>query len=169
MEHIFIVASVALNGIFVGASLDQSMKQLPARRRIGVVVYSAYSRAADEGRSLAWYLILGVGAGVTTVAAATTAWFEDPSAPWTTLLVMAALSVIQTFATVTPMNFSRRHNVEEAELHQLFERFARWQNLRSIVQLLGVVGIPWFACLQAWLSFFVISKLRASGVRFPVR
>ena len=75
MEHILIVASVALNGIFAGASLDQSMKQLPARRRIGVV-YSAYSRAADEGRGLAWYVILGVGAAVTTVAAATTAWFE---------------------------------------------------------------------------------------------
>ena len=140
MEHILIVASVALNGIFAGASLDQSMKQLPARRRIGVV-YSAYSRAADEGRGLAWYVILGVGSAVTTVAAATTTWFEDPSAPWTTLLVMAgALSAIQTFATVTPMNFSRRHNVEEAELHQLFERFARWQNLRSIVQLLALLA-----------------------------
>ena len=141
MGHILIISSVALNGIFAGASLDQSMKQLPARRRIGVVVYSAYSRAADEGRGLAWYVILGVGTAVTTVAAATTTWFEDPSAPWTTLLVMAgALSVIQTFATVTPMNFSRRHNVEEAELHQHFERFARWQNLRSIVQLLALLA-----------------------------
>jgi hypothetical protein len=143
MEHILIIVSVGLNGVFAGASLDQSMKQLPARRRIGFVVYSAHSRAADEDRGLAWYVILGVGAAIAAVAAATTTCFEDPSAPWTTLLGMAgALSVIQTFATarVTPTNFGRRHNVEEAELHQLFETFARRQNLRSIVQLLALLA-----------------------------
>lgn len=31
------------NGIAAGASLDQSIKQLPVRHRIGVVAYSAYS------------------------------------------------------------------------------------------------------------------------------
>jgi hypothetical protein len=133
MEHILIIASVALNGMFAGVSLDQSVQQLSVRRRIGVV-YSACSRAADEGRGLAWYAILGVGAAVTTVAAATTTWFEDPSAPRTTLLGMAgALSVIQTFATVTSVNFSQPHGV-------LSENFARWQHLRSIVQLLALLA-----------------------------
>lgn len=143
MEHILIIVSVGLNGIFAGASLDQSMKRLPARRRIGIVVYSAYSRAADKGRSLGWYVILGIVATVTTVAAATTTWFEDPLAPRTTLLGMAgALSVIQTFATARaiPMNFSRPPNVEGADLQQPFETFARWQHLGSIVQLLTLLA-----------------------------
>ena len=35
------------NGILAGASLDQSIKQLPSREKIGAVRYSEYSRAAD--------------------------------------------------------------------------------------------------------------------------
>jgi hypothetical protein len=35
-----LIAATALNGLLAGASLDQSIKQLPARRRIGVLSYS---------------------------------------------------------------------------------------------------------------------------------
>jgi hypothetical protein len=42
-----LVVATAVTGVLAGASLDQSVKQLPARRKIGAVAYSRYSRAAD--------------------------------------------------------------------------------------------------------------------------
>jgi hypothetical protein len=42
------VASAALiDGLLAGAGLDQIVKQLPSRRRIGPVAYSKYFMAAD--------------------------------------------------------------------------------------------------------------------------
>jgi hypothetical protein len=67
---LLVIAATALDGLLAGASLDQSIKQLPARRRIGVIAYSAYSRAADMGTGILWYAILGVGAALLTIVAA---------------------------------------------------------------------------------------------------
>jgi len=44
-----------------GASLDQSIKQLPARHCLNVA-YSAYSQASDLGNGIVFYAVLGVGA-----------------------------------------------------------------------------------------------------------
>jgi hypothetical protein len=49
------LAAVLANGVLVGASLDQSIKQLPARKKIGSVAYSNYSRAADLGNGVPFY------------------------------------------------------------------------------------------------------------------
>ena len=54
-----LVAAVIGNGLLVGASLDQVIKQLPARHRIGVVAFSDYSRAGDLGHGIAWYAASG--------------------------------------------------------------------------------------------------------------
>ena len=62
-----VLAATAADGLLAGASLDQSLKQLPARRRIGVVPYSSYSRASDLGNGIAFYGILGVGAAALTI------------------------------------------------------------------------------------------------------
>ncbi len=58
---LLIAAATALDGVATGASLDQTIKQLPARHRIGVVAFSAYNRAADRGTG---GLVLYAGAGV---------------------------------------------------------------------------------------------------------
>ncbi len=68
-----VIAATALNGIVVGASLDQSIKQLPARRRIGVIAYSTYSRASNLDNGIAWYASVGVGALLLTLGAAVVA------------------------------------------------------------------------------------------------
>ena len=59
---VLVIIATALDGLLAGASLDQSIKQLPARRRMGVIAFSAYSRAADLGTGLIWYPVLGIGA-----------------------------------------------------------------------------------------------------------
>ncbi len=56
-----VIVATAVNGILVGASLDQSIKQLPARHKTGVIAYSAYSQASDLGNGIAWYVLLGSG------------------------------------------------------------------------------------------------------------
>lgn len=67
------LATVVANGLLAGASLDQSIKQVPARRTIGSTAYAAYARAADGGNGIAWYATLGVGtAALTLVTTATT-------------------------------------------------------------------------------------------------
>ena len=58
------LAAAAATGLLAGASLDQSIKQLPARRRIGIEAYSAYSQASDLGNGIFFYGVLGVGAAL---------------------------------------------------------------------------------------------------------
>ena len=67
------MAATAAGGLLAGASLDQSIRQLPTWHRIGLVAYSEYSRASDLGPGVLWYAILGVGAAVLTIAAAVAA------------------------------------------------------------------------------------------------
>ena len=66
---VLIVVATALNGIAAGASLDQSIKQLPARHRIGAVAYATYSQAGDLGNGLFWYAGLGMCAVLVSLAA----------------------------------------------------------------------------------------------------
>ena len=59
-----LVAATTLSGILAGASLDQSIQQLPARHQVGVVAYSRYSQASDldAKRGIAGYTGLGLDA-----------------------------------------------------------------------------------------------------------
>jgi hypothetical protein len=142
-----VVAATAADGLLAGASLDQSIKQLPARHKIGLVAYSAYSRASDLGPGILWYAILGVGAAVLTVAAAVLAVFEGvPSARATPLYVAAALAVLHSLATTqaAPTNFSQRRVAnDEAALAAVFDRFERWQTLRATLQVLNFGAMLW--------------------------
>jgi hypothetical protein len=64
----------------VGAGLDQSIKQLPARHRIGPAAFAAYSQAADLHNGIPWYAILGLGTAALTLFAATVGR-RDPTRP----------------------------------------------------------------------------------------
>jgi len=141
------VGATALDGILAGASLDQSIKQLPARHRMGVVAFSAYSRAADLGNGIFWYALLGVGAAVITIAAAVAALVSGSLPGQTLPLVIAAiLSVLHSLATsqAAPTNFSQRKvQNDEVALALVFDRFARWQTLRALLQALTFAAMLW--------------------------
>ena len=65
-----VALATAVDGLLAGASLDQSIKQLPARHRIGILAFSAYSQASDQANGVLWYAALGIGgAGLTLTAA----------------------------------------------------------------------------------------------------
>ncbi len=140
ITFLLLVAAVALNGVVVGATLDQSIKQLPARHRMGAVQYSTYSRAADLGNGIAWYGSVGVGSVLVTIAAAVAIFVRNsgsPFAPW--IYSAALLSVLHSLVTMqaAPLMFrQKRHNNDEAALTAIFNRFERWQTLRALLQVL---------------------------------
>ncbi len=148
------VAAVAADGLLAGASLDQSLKQLPARHRIGAIAYAAYTRAADLGPGIVWYAVLGVGAALVTVAAALAAVAQRIAAPVTVpLLAAAALAILHSLATTqaAPTMFRQRQvpQTEEA-LGAVFARFARWQTVRVALQVLTLAAVLW--ALIAWFA-----------------
>jgi len=144
-DLLLIAAATAANGIVTGASLDQSIKQLPARRKIGMIAFSAYSQAADLGPGIVWYVTIGVGAAVLTILAAVVVFVQaTPVAQVWPLYVAAGLSVVHTLATAraAPTNFSQRRVAGDAErLAQVFATFERWQTVRVVVQTLTYAAI----------------------------
>lgn len=134
-----IAVATAVDGLLAGASLDQSIKQLPARHRIGVLAFSAYSRASDQANGVAWYAALGVGGAVLTLAAAAAAVLAAASAQQRQPLLLAGgLSIAHTLTTAraAPINISQRSvGDDERALERIFDRFERWQTARAILQL----------------------------------
>ncbi|HYZ00932.1 MAG TPA: hypothetical protein VFA92_05510, partial [Candidatus Binatia bacterium] len=95
-----LLAALLSNGVLAGSSLDQSIKQLPARRRIGVVAYSEYSKAGDLGHGIAWLAALGVGAAVLTVVAALVGLLARPEPlAAAALVVILVLTLAHSFIT----------------------------------------------------------------------
>lgn len=142
-----LVAAVIGNGLLVGASLDQVIKQLPARHRIGVVAFSDYSRAGDLGHGIAWYAALGIGAALLTVIAAVVGLADPASTPAAAALWLALLlTVAHSFTTVraAPLNFSQRAAAgDAARLAAIFDRFERWSTARATFQVLTLVSVTW--------------------------
>jgi hypothetical protein len=137
---ILVAVATAADGILAGASLDQSIKQLPARHKIGMVAFSAYSRAADLGPGIVWYALIGVGGAVLTIAAAVVVSVQAvPVERAWPLYAAAGLSVAHSLATAwaAPTNFSQRQVAgDEERLRAIFARFVRWQAVRAVLQVL---------------------------------
>jgi hypothetical protein len=148
---VLLVAALAFNGALAGASLDQSLKQLPARRKIGAEAFSAYLRAADLGPGIAFYATLGVGAAVTAIAFALAVWWIGPAAQALRAPAYAAgiLSLLHSIVTgfAAPVNFSQlRHPLgagDEQEIARIIDRFARLQGVRCALQVATFALLLW--------------------------
>ncbi len=131
--------ATTVDGLLAGASLDQSIKQLPARHRIGMRAFSAYSRASDQAMGLLWYAPLGITGAALTLAAAAWGMTLGLSGQERLLLLLAAALAIAhslTTARAAPINWSQRAVADdETALAELFCRFERWQAARAILQL----------------------------------
>jgi hypothetical protein len=137
-----VVAATASIGLLAGASLDQSIKQLPARHRIGAVAYSQYSRAADLGNGILFYGILGVVAALLNMATAIAAYWQGvPPHQANPIYIGAVFAILHSLTTTqaAPTNFSQRKVPadDEAALASVFDRFTSWQNIRCALQILN--------------------------------
>ncbi len=150
---ILIVATTVLCGIAAGTGLDVSIRQLPARHRIGVIAYSAYSRATDLGTALLWYPILGVSIPLLTLAAAAVAFIGHVApAHAIPIYVAAALWVVHLLLTLiwAVPTLSRQRQVaadDEKQLVDIFNRFERVQTVRAINGVL-IFGIMLWALVS---------------------
>lgn len=135
---ILVVATTVLCGIAAGTGLDVSIRQLPAWHRIGVIAYSAYSRAADLRARRLWYPILGISIPLLTLAAAAVAFFGHVAlAHAIPIYVAAALWVVHLLLTLiwAVPTLSRQRQVaadDEKQLVDIFNRFERVQTVRAI-------------------------------------
>jgi hypothetical protein len=141
------IGAAVAAGLLAGTSLDQSIKQLPARHRIGIQAYSAYSQASDLANGILFYAVLGIGAALLAIAFAIAAHLAD--APASTRLpanLGAALAVLHSLATAqaAPANFSQRQaQGDPVALTRVFDRFARWQTVRVALQLAAFGAQLW--------------------------
>src|SRR3954463_7741005 len=70
--------TTAVTGLLAGASLDQSIKQLPARHTLGATTFSRYSQAADLANGVVLYAGLGIAVLVLNLAAAVMIHLQAP-------------------------------------------------------------------------------------------
>jgi len=146
------LATAAIVGPLAGMSLDQAAKQLPARHRIGVVAYSAYSRAADLKNGVYLYPPLGIAAVICGLAAALAGHLQGlPSETLLPLDLGAALAVAHAAVTAkaAPINLSQHKldPADETRLARVFDRFALWNGVRAILQVANFAASLWATVL----------------------
>jgi len=134
-----VVAATVFTGLLAGASLVQSIIQLPTRHRLGVIAYSQYSRASDLGNGIFLYGTLGVGAALLNIAAGIVAYWQDISSHRSSPIYIGALfAVLHSLATTqaAPSLFRQRQVSadDEALLSSIFDKFTRWQTIRCVLQ-----------------------------------
>ncbi|SRR6266480_6159437 len=141
------LSAAATTGLLAGASLDQLIKQLPARHRIGIEAYSAYSQAADLGNGILFYSMLGVGSALLAVAAAVVVCLAAlPGAVSVPAVLGALFAVLHSLTTAraAPTNFSqRRVQGDPAALSRVFNRFTRWHAARTVLQMINFGVLLW--------------------------
>ena len=147
-----LLAALLVNGLLAGASIDQSIKQLPARHRIGVVAYSEYSKAADLGNGLILYPLLGIGGALIAIIAAVVGILSQPSGQamitlWLVIILTIAHSAVTSLAA--PTNISQRNATgNEERLTALFDRFVKLQAIRMPLQFFAFLALAWALVAQ---------------------
>jgi len=152
----FVLLGVAttVNGLLAGASADQSIEQLPARHRIGMGAYRAYSQASHMANGRFWLIPLGIGGAALTLAAAIWALRLNLSARRSVPVYLGGgLALAHTLSTVKAgsINWSlapwqsaeRKVADDEVVLADILQQFERWQALRASLQFLTFAVTVW--------------------------
>jgi hypothetical protein len=140
LEFALLAVAVIVNGLLSGASFDKAVTQLPARRKIGLRAMAEYHRATDLGPGLFLYPALGLGAPLLTWATAVVLFQgRDVSAGaifWIAVGVVLSIGHVITTAMAAPSLLRLRKGIlPEKELGELYQRFATWSGVRSVLQV----------------------------------
>jgi hypothetical protein len=138
-----VLAAVVANAITAGATLDQAIKQLPARHRMGVVAFSRYSQAGDLSRGVPWYATIGCSAvGLGLAAATDTVRSGVPGRRRALLAAAATVGHMLITAWAAPLNFSQRSVGDDpAALARIFDRFETLNAVRAGLQLTALAAL----------------------------
>lgn len=127
--------AIGLTGLLCGASLDQSIKQLPSRHRIGVRKFSEYVKAADLKNGVLWYAILGVGGSLFTILTGILVWQKMPDSHFSIFIYISAFAALGQIISTTqaaPAYFSLKKNDTEEDLRRILNKFERIQTIRTL-------------------------------------
>lgn len=141
-----LLSATIINAIMVGATLDQSIKQLPARHRIGPLAYASYAKAADFAGGLRYYPVLGAATLLATPAAATAGMLDQPTNHQAIALITAAAGAIAhtlVTARAAPTFLSLRQITDEQTAAAILNRFTHLQTLRATLQILTAAATIW--------------------------
>lgn len=160
MRHLawlsLVAVAAVVDGLLAGASLDQSIEQLPARHRIGVRAYSAYSRASHLANGRFWLVPLGLGGAAITIAAAIWAAVLDlqRDRAWPIFVAgLLALGHALVNLRAVSINLSQwRVGQDDVALASILRRFARWQGVRAALQGLTFAATVWALTVNAGRS-----------------
>lgn len=149
---VLLAVATLVDGLLAGASLDQSIEQLPARHRIGTAAYSAYSRAAHLGRGRFWLIPLGLGGAALTIAAGvwglTFGLSADGALPLAAGIALAVAHTVST-AVAAPLNASQwRPGTDVATVAAILDGFERRQAVRAALQFLTFAAAVWALLLN---------------------
>jgi hypothetical protein len=144
---ILILAATLVTGLLAGASLDKAIVQLPARHRIGVREFATFSRANDLGNGLIAYPVLGISSALLASLAALVAFLQktpfEHAWPLYISALFAMLHSVTTSRAAPNMLSLREPTNDEAMLIETFNRFAKWHNVRTILQILNFMMLVW--------------------------
>jgi hypothetical protein len=139
------IVSVMVDGVLAGAGLDQVLKQLPSRKRIGVAAYADYFMAADLSNGRYWYGSIGILSYVLTIASMVIGYVQGVGSPASVLLLIASISaMIHAVGTsqAAPTAFSVPNAInDEIALTRKFDKFSSWTMVR------GIAGALMFAAM----------------------
>jgi hypothetical protein len=145
-----LITATAVTGLLCGASLDQSIKQLPARHIIGLNSFSAYAKAADLRNGIIWYGALGVGSFVLTISTLIM-MLRQYSASGVALPIYFATAFTLCHSICTAFAAPTYHKLKSIEsdkaLKPLFNRFERIQSFRSFFIASAFMSLLW-----AWVQ-----------------
>lgn len=149
---VLLALATTVNGLIAGASMDQSIEQLPARHRIGMRAYRAFSRASHMANGRFWLIPLGIAGPALTIAAAIwVAAVDLPNSRWLPVVLAAGLSVACSISTVVAARanwpiapWARNQAPDEEEvLAGIFRRFEQRQAVRALLQFLTFAVSIW--------------------------
>jgi hypothetical protein len=145
--------ATVIDGLLAGASIDQSVEQLPSRHRIGMQAYRAYSQSSHMANGRFWLIPLGIGApllrAVVAFRARSRARVGYRAVP---VYLAAGLGIAHAASTVkaaginwtiAPWQPPERRITDEGRLTEVFDRYERWQALRASLRFLTFAAGVW--------------------------
>jgi hypothetical protein len=136
-----VAAATFTNGILAGASVIRSLVELPAWKRINLSGFYEYGRAADLGRGLVLYPLVGILAALLAILAAIDGYLDGVNSTAMILLLISLILAIAHSVTTTraaPNMLRLRNAPNNPELiREVFERFKKWQDRRAALQFVN--------------------------------
>lgn len=145
-----LIATTAITGVGAGATLDQAIKQLPARHRIGSDAYAEYVRAADLANGLKWYPALGISTTLVTAAAVIVGFLDDPDTASAVGLGAVAVGLLAQLASSSQAAPTLHRLRKGADPATTLDKFSRWNAVRGVAVTFTLVAAAY--TLASWVT-----------------